>query len=160
MKTNEQETSDPIEITRSLKKFYSSLYTRRSNKTEDECIASLRNINIPKLTDDERNVCEGKLSKMKSGMLLTQWETTKALGMMDCQKNFMSAFFKKFTLTFLMHLTFLLPMGNYLSNSQCQAVITLIEKKGKDKRFLKNWTSISIINVDAKVASKSLASKS
>ena len=57
VKTNEQETSNAIEIIRSLKKFYSRLYTRRSNKTEDECISYLRNINIPKLTDDERNVC-------------------------------------------------------------------------------------------------------
>ena len=39
VKTNEQETSDPIEIIRSLKKFCSSLYTRRSNETEAECIA-------------------------------------------------------------------------------------------------------------------------
>ena len=51
VKTNdlEQETSDPIEIIGSLKNFYSSLYTRRSNKREDDCIAYLRNINIPKL---------------------------------------------------------------------------------------------------------------
>ena len=59
VKTNEQETSDPIEIVRSLKNVYSSLYRKRSNKTEDECIAYLRNINTPKLTDDERNACEG-----------------------------------------------------------------------------------------------------
>ena len=44
-----------------------------------------------------------------------------------------------------------------LSNSQRQAMITLIEKKGEDKRFLKNWRPISLINVVAKVASKSLA---
>ena len=36
-------------------------------------------------------------------------------------------------------------------------MITLIEKKGKDKRFLKNWRPISLINVDAKIASKCLA---
>ena len=41
MKTNEQKTSDPIEIIKSLNNFYSSLYTRRSNKTEDECIAPM-----------------------------------------------------------------------------------------------------------------------
>ena len=35
-----------------------------------------------------------------------------------------------------------------LSISQCQAMITLIEKKGKDKRFLKNWRPISIIKVE------------
>ena len=44
-----------------------------------------------------------------------------------------------------------------LPNSHRQAMITLIEKKGKDKRFLKNWRPISLINVDTKVASKFLA---
>ena len=38
-----------------------------------------------------------------------------------------------------------------LSNSQKQAIITLIEKKGKDKRVIKNWRPISLINVDAKI---------
>ena len=48
---------------------------------------------------------------------------------------------------------------SHLSNSQRQAVITLIEKKGKDKRYLKNWRPISLINVDTKIASKCLASR-
>ena len=46
-----------------------------------------------------------------------------------------------------------------LSNSQKQAVITLIEKKGKDKRLVKNWRPISLINVDVKLASKTLAKR-
>ena len=46
-----------------------------------------------------------------------------------------------------------------LSNSQKQAVITLIEKKGKDKRLVKNWRPISLINVNAKLASKTLAKR-
>ena len=46
-----------------------------------------------------------------------------------------------------------------LSNSQKQAIITLIEKKGKDKRLIKNWRPISLINVDAKIASKALAKR-
>ena len=37
-----------------------------------------------------------------------------------------------------------------------QAMIALIEKKGKDKKFLKNWRLNSLINVDTKVGSKSL----
>ena len=37
-----------------------------------------------------------------------------------------------------------------LSTSQKQAIITLIEKKDKDKRYIKNWRPISLINVDAK----------
>ena len=46
-----------------------------------------------------------------------------------------------------------------LSNSQKQAVITLVEKKEKDKRFVKNWRPISLVNVDAKLGSKTLAKR-
>ena len=41
--------------------------------------------------------------------------------------------------------------------SHKQAVITLIEKKGKDRSFLENWRPISLVNVDAKIMSKVLA---
>ena len=44
-----------------------------------------------------------------------------------------------------------------LSISQRQAVMTLIEKKGKEKRFIKNWRPISLMNVDIKIASKTIA---
>ena len=46
-----------------------------------------------------------------------------------------------------------------LSNSQKQAINTLIEKKGKDKRLVKNWRPISLTNTDAKLASKTLAKR-
>ena len=39
------------------------------------------------------------------------------------------------------------------SSSQKQVVITLIEKKGKDRSFLENWRPISLVNVDAKIMS-------
>ena len=38
-------------------------------------------------------------------------------------------------------------------------MITLIEKKGKDKRYLKNWRPISLMNVDTKIASKAIATR-
>ena len=44
-----------------------------------------------------------------------------------------------------------------VSCSQKQAVITLIEKKGKDRSFLENWRPISLVNVDEKIMSKVLA---
>ena len=38
-------------------------------------------------------------------------------------------------------------------------MITLLEKKGKDKRLIKNWRPISLINVDTKIAFKALAKR-
>ena len=46
-----------------------------------------------------------------------------------------------------------------LSTLQRQAVIKLIEKKDKDKRFIKNWRPISLLNMDYKIISKALASR-
>ena len=48
---------------------------------------------------------------------------------------------------------------NTLSISQRQAVIKILEKKDRDKRFVKNWRPISFLNVDTKILSKALAAK-
>ena len=44
-----------------------------------------------------------------------------------------------------------------MSNYQKQAVITLIEKKGKDRSLLKNWCPISLVNVATKIMTKAIA---
>ena len=41
-----------------------------------------------------------------------------------------------------------------ISNSQKQAIITLIAKKDKDQTYLENWRPISLVNADSKLASK------
>ena len=38
-------------------------------------------------------------------------------------------------------------------------MITLIEKSGRDKRLIKNWRPISLLNVDGKIISKILADR-
>jgi hypothetical protein len=45
-----------------------------------------------------------------------------------------------------------------LSISQRPAVITLLDK-GKDRRLLKNWRPISLLNVDHKIGTKALAER-
>ena len=46
-----------------------------------------------------------------------------------------------------------------MSCSQKRTVITLIEIKGKDHTFIENWRPISLVNVDAKIMSKVIASR-
>ena len=46
-----------------------------------------------------------------------------------------------------------------MSSSQKQAIITLIETKGKDRSFLENWRPISLANVDTTIMTKVIASR-
>ena len=43
-----------------------------------------------------------------------------------------------------------------LSTLQRRPIIKLIEKKDKDKRFIKNWRPVSLLNVDYKIISLKL----
>lgn len=46
-----------------------------------------------------------------------------------------------------------------LSSEQRRGIITLIPKKGKDKRYLQNWRPISMLNCDYKIIAKALAKR-
>lgn len=46
-----------------------------------------------------------------------------------------------------------------LSNSQKEAIVTLIGKRDKDRRDLSNWRPISLIKVDVKIGSKTIAKR-
>ena len=49
--------------------------------------------------------------------------------------------------------------GGELSISQRQAIIKLIENKGRGKRYIKNWGSISLLNVATKIISKAFSER-
>ena len=46
-----------------VKNFYSSLYKRRSSESGKDCLEYLKTIDIPKLTENERDSCEVILNK-------------------------------------------------------------------------------------------------
>ena len=71
-------------------------------------------------------------------------------------KEFYVCFFGELGMLLLKSLNYSHLVGE-LSTSQKQAVVTLIEKKGRDKRLIKNWKPISLMNVDVKIASKALS---
>ena len=69
-------------------------------------------------------------------------------------KEFYLAFFGE--LGRLMVTTFNYSFSNgELSTSQKQAVITLIQTKDRDVRFIKNWRPISFLNADLKICIQS-----
>ena len=39
-----------------------------------------------------------------------------------------------------------------LSTSQCQAIIKILEKKDRDKRSIKNWRSVLLLNTNLNIS--------
>ena len=115
-------------------------------------------IEIPSLVKEKKNVCEGKLGYGECYNALQTFQKNKSPGNDGLTVEFYLAFWPVFGSLLVQSLNYAFEYGE-LSNSQKQAVITLVEKKGKDKRQIKNWHPISLINVDAKIASKTLAKR-
>ena len=150
--------TDPSSIMSYIKNFYSSLYTRRTSKSVKDCLEYLKNISIPKPTENERDSCEGILTKKECWDALQSMKNNKSPGNDELTKEFYVCLFKEISSDLVDTPNHSFKIGQ-MSASQRQVLITSIEKKDKDKRYIKNWRPMSLINVDAKVASKVLSSR-
>ena len=98
--------------------------------------------------------CEGELTMRECWEAFQTIGNNKSPGSDGISNEFYVCFFNEIHSYLLQALNMSFRKGQ-LSSSQKQAVSILIEEK--DKCFLKNWRPISLINVDAKIASKAIA---
>ena len=155
-----QEITNPEHIRKEIKSFYENLYTKRSLKTEKnvlkECLEHLSRINTPHLSQSDKASCEGKLTLQIIWEALISMKNRKTPGNDGLTKEFYVCFFGELGMLPLKSLNYSHLVGE-LSTSQKQAVVTLIEKKSRNKRLVKNWRLISLMNVDVKTALKALS---
>ena len=150
-------TTEAREILQMQADFYEKLYSARNAKSAEEVESYLKTISMPKLSEEESTTCEGQFSVDECREALKGFKNNKAPG----NDGLTAEFYKKFWSTFgtLMVESFNESyIKGELTNSQRQAVITLLDK-GKDRSLLKNWRPISLLNVDYKIASKALANR-
>ena len=85
-------------------------------------------------------------------------ENNKSPGNDGLTKEFYVTFWSELKDTFILSLKESKKLQK-LGISQRQAIIRLIEKPNRDRRFIKNWRPISLLNVDQKILSKTLAGR-
>ena len=141
-----------------MKDFYSNLYKRSSSKSEIDCLNYLKNINVPKLSTGDMSKCKGRLPKQECWDALQSFGNNKSPGNDGLSKEFYVCFSNEINAYLIDSLNHSFQEGQ-LSTSQRQVIITLTEKKCKDKRYLKNWRPISLMNVDTKITSKAIATR-
>ena len=118
----------------------------------------LESIKLLKLSINKKNVCEGNLSEKELYDSMISMKNNKSPGNDGLTKEFYETFWNDIKDVFIKSMKRAMDIKE-LSISQRQAVIKLIEKKDRDKRLLKNWRPISLLNVDLRVVSKAFAAR-
>ena len=132
-------TTDPLKILNEHKRFYQELYQSINKMSNNSEIISLflDNLNIPKLSETDKNSCEGKISVSECHKLLDSFQNNKTPGNDGIPIEFYKKFWSLISDPFINSINECFEKGE-MSVSQKQAVITLIEKKGKDRSSLEN----------------------
>ena len=152
---NNKEVTNPKEILHRLETFYMNKYTKCPGITGQGCKDYLKDINLPKLDHDDSNKCNGYITLSEIHKALLEMKSNKTPGNDGLTTEFYLSFFTEIGL-YLLNSINAAYENNNLSTTQKQAVINLLEKKGRDTRDIKTWRPISLLNVDVKVISKVL----
>ncbi|KAL9966672.1 hypothetical protein ACROYT_G024784 [Oculina patagonica] len=150
-------TVNPKSIINELRDFYQNLYSNNdSEEGEEFAFDFLENPNIPTLNDNSSMSCEGLLTRAECFEALNKFPNGKTPGNDGLTAEFYKTFWYLLGQQLTDSLNYSFEHGE-LSTSQKQAIIKLIDKKDRDRRYIKNWRPISLLNVDMKIASKALA---
>ena len=152
-------TTNYEKILDSSAKYYKNLYSRNINTLQSDMLKHfLSQPSIPKLPEEERLSCEGRITIEECVKALDTFENGKTLGNDGIAAEFYKTFWSCVgeLMTDLLNYSF---DSEEMSNSQKQAIITLIDKKDKDRTYLENWRPISLVNADSKLASKVISNR-
>lgn len=131
-------TTDHKKILEASSDFYKNLYSSQSNAFQnDDSSMFLRNPNISRLSEEQKASCEERILKEKCKQALESFESGKTPG----NNGLPAKFYKTFWVSLDDYLTDVFhPSFEYeMSNLQKQAIITLLDKKRRDRTYLENW---------------------
>ena len=144
------------EILKEVTSFYKELYEEKQTikKNLDEILPD----NTPKLTENQKNSISGKLTLSEIGNALKEMKNDKSPGSDGYSAEFYKFFYKDISAFLLRSINEGFEKGE-LSSTQKQGVIICLPKENKDKKLLKNWRPISLLNHSYKIASAAIANR-
>ena len=158
LRINNEEINNQDTIMNEIRTYFQSKYRKKGNITERSCKEFLGKIKLPSLSQEQVNLCDGPITLSEITKALKSMQNGKAPGNDGIPKEFYLCFIDILGQD-LVNCLKMCWENECLSESQSHALITLIQKPGKDSRNLNSWRPISLINVDTKIISKVLASR-
>ena len=152
-------TNNQFEILQEEKVFYETLYTSKNIENENLSNSPFFNLeNITPLSEDEKLSCESAVGEKECFIALKEFKNDKTPGTDGLSAEFYKFFWPEVCTEMIGSFNYAFQSGA-LSISQKRGIISLIPKKDKDKTILENLRPISLLNVDYKILTKTIAKR-
>ena len=160
LKRDEEELISEKGIQNEARSFYSSLYSSKSSPStqEQDSFFKKNDENLIKLNDQQRESCEGLLTKHECLEALKTMENGKSPGCYGLPSEFHKVFWNDIADLYMNAINKAYKEG-HLSISQRRKIITLLPKSKKNCLYLKNWRPITLLDSDYKIAAKAISSR-
>ena len=132
------------EILECIANYYKELYTEEKVDINHDLFNQYQ---IPKLNMDEQFKCEGLITSDECSKILSDIAKNKTPGNDGLPIEFYIEFWNDIKQMMINSFNYSFEHG-LLTTSQRQAIISLLDKPGKDRLFLDNWRPISLLNID------------
>ena len=152
LETGEETITDQGKILKETKNFYENLYKDNHDLTDVNLDLELRDFDVPKLSDQEKDSLEGLITYPEATNFLRNMNNDRSPGSDGFSAEFFKFFWKKIGTSVVRSLNYGFQEGK-LTVTQREGIITCIPKEGKPKQFLKNWRPITLLNTVYKIAS-------
>ena len=147
---NDKLVQNLTEINKEIYNFYNTLFWENNCLAESNITSYLDQTSLPKLNHEQVLECERQITENEITNALKPMKNDKSPGNDGLTKEFHETFWEDLKSPLMASVNKAYLVGE-LSTSQKQAVIKLIEKKDRDKRLIKNWRPISLLNLDTKL---------
>ena len=152
--TNENKlVSDAREVLKEQANFYATLYKKDSK-------VNFRTPTFPinKLEKNEADLLEGEITQEEIALAIRQMKKDKSPGIDGLPADFYKVFYGRLKELLTDVFRECLKVKRIFTTGRT-GIISLIPKKGKDLRWVKNWRPIILLCVDYKILSKIVANR-
>ena len=148
------------DILKETASFYKRLYTSTNPSINREDIEMFfdRNTDFYTLSNEEAEQLETNLTVEECYKVLKNMKANKSPGSDGFTSEFYIYFWNDLKHIMVNSFKESLHEGK-LSQSQRLGIITCLPKPGKDKQYIKNWRPISLLNIDYKILSGTIANR-
>ena len=137
-------------------KFFSELYS--SVQIDSESKTQFLSYVNRKINDSDKELCDSNIREDEIENAIKEMANNKSPGSDGLTVEFYKAFLPQLR-NILFKLYVEVEKKETMSNSMKMGVITLLYKKKGDKKLLKNWRPISLLNVDYKIIARVMSNR-